>query len=240
MSRPGRLALRVLAGTTVLLGLIAPASFAQALSLSGETFETTPGLGEQTTFGAFTCDKNGTTTIPFQTQGAALGPYLGTFTESGTITVGPQTDTTLDSRGVGPIVDFQSSFTITSTAPAGTVTGTKRLSPATPTVVSLSAFGRCDPGGSSPPNDVSAIVTNPFLLYDAQINAATGTRTDSGTASVFIQSLTNPASPASFQESFNSTQPVPPPCEDGNNGLGQGPGHVKKRHDNDSDEVCGP
>ena len=234
MSRPGRFALRVLATTAVLFALMAPASFGQALSLSGETFETVPALGQQTTFGSYTCNKAGTTVIPFQTQGAALGPYFGTFTETGTITVGPQTDTTFDSRGTGVIVGFQASFTITSQVPSGTVTGTKQLAPTQPPPETHQAVGRCDPDGSSPPaTEVFAVVSNPFVLYTAQINAATGTRTDSGTSSVAID--TGPASPITFQESFTSTEPA---CEDGNNGNGQGAGHPKKDNDNDDDEVC--
>lgn len=234
MSRPGRFSLRVLAVTAVSFALIAPASFGQAASLAGETFESV-GAGQATTFDSFTCNANGTTTFTFHTQGSAFGPYSGTFTETGTFTVGPQTNTTIDSRGVGPILDFHATFTIQSAVPAGTVTGTKHLSPATPTAASLTAFGLCDPDASSPPTVVSAIVTDPFVLYDAQINAATGTRTDSGTGSVFIQSVTTVASPASFQESFNSTAPLP--CEDDDNGHGHGhgAGHRKKHNDNDED-----
>ena len=235
MSRPGRFAPRVLAVTAVSFALIAPASFGQAVSLSGESFESV-GAGQPTTFDNFTCNANGTTTFTFHTQGSAFGPYSGTFTETGTFTVGPQTNTSIDSRGVGGVLGFQSTFTIQSAFPVGTVTGTKQLSSATPTEASLLAFGRCDPDGSSPPSDVFAIVTDPLVLYDAQINATTGTRTDSGTASVLVQSVTNVASPATFQESFNSTSPLP--CEDGNNGLGHGMGHPKKDHDNDTDEDC--
>ena len=232
MSRPGGFALRVLAITAVLFALMAPASFGQAASLSGETLETTPALGQQTTFGPYTCNKTGTTVIPFQTQGAALGPYFGTFTETGTITIGPQTDTTFDSRGTGVIVGFQASFTITSQVPSGTVTGTKQLAPTQPPPETHQAVGRCDPNGSSPPaTEVFAVVSNPFVLYTAQINAVTGTRTDSGTSSVAIDT----ASPITFQESFTSTEPA---CEDGNNGNGQGAGHPKKGNDNDDDEVC--
>jgi hypothetical protein len=237
MSRPGRFALRVSAITAVLFALIAPASFGQAVSLSGETFESVPGLGQQTTFGAYTCDKDGITVIPFQTEGAALGPYVGSFTETGTITIGPQTDTTLDSRGVGAILGFQASFTITSQFPVATVTGTKQLAPMSPNPATLSALGRCDPDGSSPPaTELFALVSDPFVLYTAQINAVTGTRTDSGTSSFVIRSPTTPASPISFQESFTSTEPE---CEDGNNGNGQGSGHPKKTNDNDDNEHCG-
>jgi len=173
--------------------------------------------------------------VPFQTQGTAFGPYSGTFTESGTITIGPQTDTTLDTRGAGAILNFQASFTISSQTPAGTVTGTKQLAPTAPTAPDLSAFGRCDPDGSSPPStDLFAIVTDPFVVYNAQINATTGTRTDTGTSSFVIRSMTDPA-PASFQEAFNSSAPA---CEDGNNGNGNGNGHPKKKNDNDTGEVC--
>jgi hypothetical protein len=236
MSRPGRFSLRVLAVTGVLFAWIAPASFGAAASLSNEFFESTPALGQQTTFGAYTCNKSGTTVVPFQTQGTAIGPYAGTFTETGTITIGPQTDTTLDTRGVGAILNFQASFTISSQTPAGTVTGTKQLAPTAPTAPSLSAFGRCDPNGSSPPaTDLFAIVTDPFVVYNAQINATTGNRTDSGTSSFVIRSMTDPGAPASFQEAFNSTGPA---CEDGNNGNGNGQGHQKPKNDNDDEEVC--
>lgn len=235
MSRPGRFALRVSAITAVLFVLIVPASFGQAVSLSGETFETVPALGQQTTFGPFTCNKSGTTVIPFQTEGSAFGPYSGSFTESGTITIGPQTDTTFDPRGTGVVTDFQASFTINSNVPTGTVTGTKQLAPTQPPPETHSAVGRCDPDGSSPPaTDIFVVVSNPFVVYSAQINAATGTRSDSGTSGFVIQN--NPVSPDTFQEAFTSTAPTG--CEDGNNGNGQGNGHPKKQNDNDDDEYC--
>ncbi len=235
MSRPGRFALRVSAITAVLFAVLAPPSFGQAVSLDGETLET-PIVTGQTTYGSFTCDKDGTTVIPFQTEGQAFGPYTGTFIETGTITVGPQADTTIDSRGVGTILAFQASFTITSQFPSATVTGTKQLAPNAPSASDLSAFGRCDPDGSSPPDtDVTAIVSDPFVVYSAQINSVTGTRTDSGTSGFVIQTTTGPGSPHTFLEAFNSTEPD---CEDGNNGNGQGQGHPKKNHDNDDNEVC--
>ena len=173
MFRPVRFALPVLAITAVLFLLIAPASFGQVASLSGETFETTPALGQQTTFGPYDCDKNGTTVIPFQTDGSALGPYLGTFTETGTVTIGPQTDFTFDSRGTGPVTGFQASFTITSQIPPAIVTGTKQLAPTQPPAATHQAVGLCNPDGSSTPDtDVFVVVSDPFVLYAAQINAS--------------------------------------------------------------------
>ena len=237
MFRPGWFALRVLAVAAVTLGVLAPASFGQAASLSGESLESTLTIpGQETTFEPFTCNKSGNTTISFTARGSAFGPYSGTFIETGSFTIGPQDDTSIDSRGVGPISAFQASFTINSTFPVGTVTGTKQLSPTAPTESSLAVFGSCDPDGSSPPNDVVAAVSNPNLVYTAQINATTGTRSDSGTAGLILRTV--PAAPSliNFQQSFNSTEPDP--CEDGNNGNGQGGGHPKKTNDNDDDEVC--
>jgi hypothetical protein len=234
MLRPGWFSLRVLVITAASFGILAPASFAQAVSLDGESLESTLTVpGQQTTFDNFTCDKAGTTSVNFTTQGSAFGPYSGTFVETGRFTIGPQTDTSIDSRGVGPITAFQASFTINSTFPAGTVTGTKQLSPTAPTSPTLAAFGSCDPTGSSPPNDVVAAVSDPNLVYSAQINATTGSRTDSGTSGVAIRSLPPLPGLITFTEGFNSTA-----CEDGNNGQGMGGGHPKKQNDNDDDEVC--
>jgi hypothetical protein len=229
MSRPARFTLRVLAVTAASFGLLAPASFAQSPSLTGESLESNLAtLGEATTFNNFTCNKTGDTTITYQTQGSAFGPYSGTFTETGSFTIGPQTDTSIDTRGVGPITAFQATFTINSTFISGTVTGTKQLSPTAPTGSSLAIFGSCDPNGSSPPNDVVLAISNPNVVYNAQINAITGSRTDSGTSSVAIRSIPGPASTITFTEAFNSTQPEPVPCDDEH-------GQHRKRHNNDCD-----
>jgi hypothetical protein len=233
MFRRGWFALRILALTAVSFAVLAPASFAQAVSLDGESLESTLAIpGQETTFDNFVCNKAGTTTVNFTTQGSAFGPYSGTFVETGTFTIGPQTDTSVDPRGVGPVTAFQATFTINSQFPVGTVTGSKQLSPTAPTTPSLAVFGRCDPDGSSPPNDVIAAISNPNLVYTAQINATTGSRTDGGTSGLIVQSIPTPPSLITFQEAFTSA------CEDGNNGQGQGQGHGPKRNDNDDDEFC--
>jgi hypothetical protein len=233
MLRPGWFALRVLVATAVSFGVLAPASFGQAVSLSGETLESTLAIpGQEVTFDNFVCNKTGTTTVNFTAQGSAFGPYSGTFVETGSFTIGPQTDTSIDTRGVGPITAFQATFTINSQLPAGTVTGTKQLASTAPTSPSLAVFGSCDPDGSSPPNEVVAAIGDPNLVYTAQINATTGSRVDSGTSGLVIRSVPTAPSLITFQEGFTSA------CEDGNNGQGQGQGHGPKRNDNDDDEFC--
>lgn len=238
MFRPGWFALRVLAVTAASVGALAPTSFAQAVSLSGETLESTLNIpGQETIFSNFVCNKEGDTTISFEASGSAFGPYSGTFVESGTVTIGPQDDASIDSRGVGPITAFQATFTINSTFPTGTITGDKLLAPTAPTESSLAIFGSCDPSGSSPPNDVVLAISDPNLIYNnTQINTTSGSRSDSGTSGLIIR--TAPAAPSliNFQQAFNSTEPEP--CEDGNNGNGQGQGHPKKENDNDDDEIC--
>lgn len=245
MSRPGGFALRVLGVTAVLFALMAPASFGQAASLSGEFLDSVSPLpGQQTTFEPFVCDKDGNTPITFHTQGAASGPYNGTFTETGTFTIGPQTDPSLGFAG--PILNFEASFAITSDSPTGTVEGSKALvSP--PPEASLSALGSCDPDGSTEANsNLFVVVSDPLVLYDAQIDAETGSRSDSGTSGFTIQGLTNPVAPTTlFQEAFNSTAPDPPDCDDDDDDddhHGHWGDHWKKWHhhgdDDDDDEDC--
>ena len=225
MTRAPRLALGALL-TVISLAAFAPPALAQAPSLTGESLETVSPFGT-VTFGEFTCDKNGTTTIPFTATGLALGPYTGTFTETGSFTIGPQTNTEINTLGVGPILDFEAEFTIDSDTPAGTVTGTKTLAATAPTVATLEAFGRCDPDGSTSGTDVFAGVIDPFVVYTAQINSELGNRTDTGTGSVLLQTTPPALGLPFFQEVFNSTQPEPPgECVDvHDHGSGEGTGH---------------
>jgi len=221
--------------TALSFGLIAPASLAQAPSLVGETLESVQPL----TFDSFTCNANGTTTVTFRAEGNAFGPYFGTFVETGTVTIGPQTNTTIDSRGVGVILDFQATFTITSLIPAGTVTGSKQLAPNAPTVSNLFSLGLCDPDGSSPPNTyLLASVVNPFVLYNAQINATTGSGSDSGTTNFQLQSVPAVFSPLTFQESFVPNEPTALPCEEDGNAQRRAAGKKKPHDDDDDDDDC--
>jgi hypothetical protein len=131
------------------VGNPAPAGVAQTASLSGELLESQEALpGNETTVGG-TCDRDATTTLSFTTTGAAQGPYVGAFMESGTITIGPQ--------------------------------------------------------------------TNANVLYQAEIDAPTGARSDSGNAGLVIETAAIPPT-TSFLESFNSTEPPPPDCDEDEQG----------------------
>jgi len=74
-----------------------------------------------------TCNPDGTSTITFEASGVATGPFPGTFTETGTATVGPQTLPPTDVRvGTGTLTSFEAEFTIESLT-GEVITGSKEL-----------------------------------------------------------------------------------------------------------------
>ena len=86
---------------------------------------------------------------------------------------------------MGAITAFHATFTIDSQFPVGTVTGSKQLSTTAPAGSSLAVFGSCDPESPRPPTTWSW-GQQPEPVYTAQINATTGSRTDSGTPGLII------------------------------------------------------
>jgi hypothetical protein len=123
------------------------------------------------------CDANGTSTFTVRATGPAVGPYPGTFEETATFTIGPQTavPNTPPPGFQGPILDFHATFTIFSAL--GTVTGTKDVA----SFVG-SGYGRCGDfdtpvfvGGTTltDAHVQSAQWTTPFS-YDATIRPSTG------------------------------------------------------------------
>src|SRR4051812_24112523 len=110
--------------------LIALLLVAAAVLVPEATAANPPGLGGevlttgQTTL--LTCgvgDYGGS--FRYTTSGAATGPYAGTFTETGTVTVGP-----VDSRNRHVVSSVDIAFTIDS--PTGHVEGTHQFSLTTP------------------------------------------------------------------------------------------------------------
>ncbi len=72
------------------------------------------------------CDPSRVSTISCSASGIATGPYPGTFTVQGTVTIAPQTlPGPRPGTVAGPLLSLRETFTIDS--PAGTVTGVKRL-----------------------------------------------------------------------------------------------------------------
>ena len=203
-------------------------------SLNGERLQQSSSESWSTA----TCDPAGISTIEYFVTGipeagvfGANGPYPGTFTEHGIITLGPQTHApygvrleaggfyTYGSRGftTGQILSAEVEFAIDS--PNGQVIGTKTYDG------SPDAFGQCvtfedaaSYGEFTVPETTAtgyAWGVRGTLQYDAEIQAASGTTSDTGTALLafeelkVVRSAAGSAFGANFVEFFTSGL-VPP------------------------------
>ena len=120
MSRPGWSALRVLALTAVSFAVLAPPSFGQAPSLTGESLESTLNIpGQETTFGNFTCNKAGDDDDLLRGARFRVRALLRHLRRVRQLHHRPagRHDHRLARRG--PVTAFQASFTIDSTFPVG-------------------------------------------------------------------------------------------------------------------------
>jgi hypothetical protein len=192
-------------------------------TLSGTTIATTSA----------SCNPDGTSTFTYQTTGSASGPYNGTFSETGTVTIGPQplVAGTFSAPG-GIVTGWTASFTINSVAPAASITGTKKLLPPPPGF-SADISGICESGTRGIPGflpfpeqySANGLVSHQLLGYTATISiAGDGQYQDSGTSRGFVSVL--PATPSvdAFTETFVSQEAATIPLCDENSQRDQGQG----------------
>lgn len=106
-------------------GASMPSSAHAQATLHGEFFSSYTSA----TITSGTCNPEGDSRYRFEISGQATGPYPGSFTETGSVTIGPQTEQIPGYPGQfrGPITSFKSRFKIV--ALTGIVRGTKSLSP---------------------------------------------------------------------------------------------------------------
>jgi hypothetical protein len=197
-------------------------------SLSGELFVASP------VDVVANCSETGTSTISFSATGQAFGPYAGTFTEVGTVTIGQTPPTPAQFVNGFPLTRVSSLlafFTIDS--PAGQVTGTKRLLVPTDEVLgTCSDFtDRALPGGTPILSGTFRRVTAvPFgLAYEAIITTEEGTFGDEGNSGMVLEEFLITASTPPggaveadvFNEAFSSTGIVPLSGEGHATGGGQ-------------------
>jgi hypothetical protein len=191
------------------VALLAPAvAGAQTpVNLTGEVLSGTanPTLG----IGAVSvdCQPAGTSTVSYTVEGAAAGPYAGTFEESGSYTIVG-----------GQVTDFEATFTIdTGTSQ---VVGTKTLRE------SLSAA--CLPTPELGIEDFTDVLLS--ANYEATITTPAGTLVDRGRSTVAAQlsTLTTGAAGAAVQEAFDSEDLIHTPGHTAGAGLIDDPlhGHV--------------
>ena len=114
--------------------------------------------------------------ITYTASGVAVGPYPGTFTETGTVTVLLTTQIT-SAFAYGVVTDWDVDFTIDS--PVGQVTGTKSLG------IGYPANCAGDRAGVS--TNVDSDHASGDLTYEASIKTSAGTFTDEGRAFAIVQ-----------------------------------------------------
>lgn len=215
--RSVRLAALVAVLVLAYAGVMAPAAIASTPSgLSGEFLSGTP-ITQLTAL----CNPSGTSTISYTTSGTASGPYPGTYTESGTVTIGPQTLSGVFVNGfqAGPVTSLDATFTITSTN--GVISGSKHLDPAA--VIPGFCYDFSDrtlPGGtptvSGTFRELIPSSSGFGLTYTAKIANPNGYGTDSGISGMTLiqfrstaSSGTNPAQEDVFNEAYSSSGVTP-------------------------------
>ncbi len=170
------------------------------------------------------CDPSRVSTISFSASGIATGPYPGTFTVQGTVTIAPQTlPGPRPGTVAGPLLSLRETFSIDS--PLGTVSGVKKLTRPQPFNQSQ---GSCQQVTDFAAGDVvgaEGTVVDVFSQprYGAKISEPGGTFHDRGDALFSFSELDlNGTCPtglchfrqASFGQFFISS--APPPGDDGN------------------------
>lgn len=149
------------------------------------------------------CDQSGTSTFSYTVRGPATGPYPGTFTETGTVTMGPHFPeiTPFGTLIHARVTSWTADFEILS--PAGLVRGSKVFSGAP------AGFARCvdgPPAVLAPYTDRTAFA---LLTYEVRIHTAQGVFWDRGITTPHISqcncgSATGFGRVASFLETYRS------------------------------------
>jgi hypothetical protein len=155
-----------------------------------------------------TCTPNGSSTISWSVSGDAFAPYPGTFVETGTATVGPQTAPWfVNGIQLGYLVTVEAFFAIDS--PIGQVIGSKRLT--APAVFDLGGCRDLD-GFVLPDRNVASgtfrRVNAQSMTYDAIIIVGDTAWTDTGSTGVLLEHFagTGMAQVEVVQEAFTSSQ----------------------------------
>lgn len=170
----------------VCLAVMAAPGALAASPLTGETF-----AGSAETTATLDCTFSGqpTESFSYSSTGVASGPYAGTYSETGTVTLNSSEE----------VVGFDATFTIAS--PGGTVQGTKSFGPQT-----VGGDGFCGPGMFQ--NSAGSATG---LSYTATITAPDGTFTDTGLSDAEVDSFFAASGRVGrLTETFTSTGFGPP------------------------------
>jgi hypothetical protein len=205
----------VVLSAVVLAGVLPARAHAQVPTLAGEFF-----VGELDELQA-TCKPDGVSTLRYTTSGIAVGPYPGTYVESGTVQIGAQDlPRFISGFQVGPLVHVEARFKIFSAV--GFVTGTKSLL-ADPD----DAFGACYDVGEDERFRVVCACGRFSLSYDAVISSELGLFRDEGKSGILFEDVEVTGFQTSnvFNEAFESDRLTPIPLAS-TPGLATGGGQI--------------
>lgn len=229
-SRALAFALALAAGFLVLVGPVTesaktqegPPSTLDGEALDADSARNFPNYfdnpGSEVTVEAVNCsmdETQGTGTISYTASGEAVGPYPGTFTETGIFTLGDAPpDASLP--GQRTITSFAAEFEIESPSTGTRITGTKSAE-------NVTLLARCyEQQGSNLPGTAQVRIAVPgagedlVTTYEARIEAPTGTFVDRGTSYLFLREISFSDGETSgelinFSEGYVSSllQPIP-------------------------------
>ena len=170
------------------------------------------------------CDPSRVSTVQYSASGTATGPYPGTFTVHGTVTIAPQTLPGPRTGTVaGPLQSLHETFTITSAL--GTVSGTKTLPRTGATPSDEGSCQHVTGFATGPVSNASGTVVDIFSqpVYAAVITDALGSSGVQGDALISFSELNLDGTCATgschyrlagFDQSFLTSLPL---GDDGNN-----------------------
>ena len=192
----------------------------QSESLDAESARNYPGTIDgpgEVTLEAVNCsiEDQGTGSISYTATGDATGPYPGTFTETGTFTLGdPPPDATSSIQR--SITSFQAEFEIDSPATNTRVTGTKSAENVPHVAACYELPGGTLPGIPGTAQVTLAVPDMEAVRYEAKIETPSGTFADRGASFVFLREISFSDGESSgelvqFSENFSSILSQPEP-----------------------------
>jgi Bacterial Ig-like domain (group 1) len=148
-------------------GVFAPASVAASGPLAPESFFASSSEVERSSYSlrSIACDPGGESTATFVVTGVAEGTHTGTFTETLTVSFGPQVD-----GGPATISALEAEFRLEA-EDGSVITGTKELLPDDPSFTNLAACAVFDPPAMSGDGCevLSILDVNAPVSYEATI-----------------------------------------------------------------------
>lgn len=203
-----------LTGETLLAGTFAPAGTSSVIVTSAN------------------CNPEGISTFTYFATGPAGPPYVGTFTETGTVTIDAQIFG-VPPQATGPVTSWTATFTIMSAI--GLVEGNKELPPPPPGTISNVA-GACT-SGATPEFRSAATGFGSSLTYAATITTPDGGQfSDRGLSNASVNVYPDLPVLNNFFEQYTSQQTATTPLCNGDDDEDDDEGDDDDDDDDEGDD----